>query len=404
MSNQNNIQKRRVRKALTGHKPDSIILIFAIMMAIFGAIMIFDASVYQANTVFNDQFYFLKSQLIWLVIGIIPAVLIYFWDYRKILKLAFPALIITIILLVLVLVLGEALNGSKRWFAIGSLPKIQPAEFAKITLIMYLSSWLAKRDYKYKDFKSALREGFIKNLLGFLAILGTVAILILLEPDLGTTMILCITCFIMFLMAGEDKIHTLASGSVLLLLVPVGALAAILEPYRLKRVITFLSLLFTGNVADPQGSGYQMQQILIGIGSGGLFGTGFGQSRQRFGYLVENTAFTDSIFAVILEELGFLGGTLIILAWLVFLWRGLKIAMAAPDKEGKLLAAGITVWLVMQTLLNIAANVGFIPLTGMPIPFLSYGGSSTIVSLIGIGILLNISKYSNTQNGQTKVR
>jgi cell division protein FtsW len=208
----------------------------------------------------------------------------------------------------------------------------------------------------------------------------------------------------MFLMAGEDKIHTLASGSVLLLLVPVGALAAILEPYRLKRVITFLSLLFTGNVADPQGSGYQMQQILIGIGSGGLFGTGFGQSRQRFGYLVENTAFTDSIFAVILEELGFLGGTLIILAWLVFLWRGLKIAMAAPDKEGKLLAAGITVWLVMQTLLNIAANVGFIPLTGMPIPFLSYGGSSTIVSLIGIGILLNISKYSNTQNGQTKVR
>jgi len=403
MSNPNTVQKRRTKNILTGHKPDSIILIFAIMMAIFGAIMIFDASVYQANTVFNDQFYFLKSQLVWLVMGIIPAVLIYFWDYRKILKLAFPALIITIVLLVLVLVLGEALNGSKRWFAIGSLPKIQPAEFAKITLIMYLSSWLAKRDYKYKDFKSALREGFVKNLLGFLAILGTVAVLILLEPDLGTTMILCITCFIMFLMAGEDRIHTLASGSVLLLLVPVAALAAILEPYRLKRVMTFMSLLFTGKVADPQGSGYQMQQILIGIGSGGIFGTGFGQSRQRFGYLVENTAFTDSIFAVILEELGFLGGTLIIIAWLVFLWRGLKIAMGAPDKQGRLLAAGITVWLVMQTLLNIAANVGFIPLTGMPIPLLSYGGSSTIVSLIGIGILLNISKYSNIQNGQPKV-
>jgi len=404
MSNTNHIQKRRTKKILTGHKPDSIILIFAIVMAIFGAIMIFDASVFQANTVFQDQFYFLKSQLVWLVVGIVPAVLIYFWDYRKILKLSFPALIITIVLLIAVLVLGEALNGSKRWFALGSLPKIQPAEFAKITLIMYLSSWLAKRDYKYKDFKSALREGFIKNLFGFLAILGTVAVLILLEPDLGTTMILCITCFIMFLMAGEDRTHTLASASVLLLLVPVAILAAILEPYRLQRVMTFMSLLFTGKVADPQGSGYQMQQILIGIGSGGLFGTGFGQSRQRFGYLVENTAFTDSIFAVILEELGFLGGTLIIIAWLVFLWRGLKVAMGAPDKEGKLLAAGITVWLVMQTLLNIAANVGFIPLTGMPIPFLSYGGSSTIVSLIGIGILLNISKYSNTQNGQTKVK
>lgn len=402
MSTNDNIQKRRFKKVISGYKPDSIILIFAVIMAIFGAIMIFDASVYQANTVFNDQFYFLKSQLVWLAIGIIPAVLVYFWDYRKILKLAFPALIITVVLLAAVLILGEATNGSKRWFAIGSLPKIQPAEFAKLTLIMYLASWLAKREYKYKDFKSAMREGFIKNLLGFLAILGIVAVLILLEPDLGTTMILCITCFLMFIMAGEDRIHAMASFSVLLLLIPVAALAAILEPYRLKRVTTFLSLLFTGEVADPQGSGYQMQQILIGIGSGGLFGKGFGQSRQRFGYLVENTAFTDSIFAVILEELGFLGGTLILIAWLVFLWRGLKIAMNAPDKQGKLLAAGISIWLTLQTLLNVAANVGFIPLTGMPIPLVSYGGSSTIVSLIGIGILLNISKYQNNTNGQAK--
>jgi cell division protein FtsW len=381
-----------------------IILIFAIVMAVFGAIMIFDASVYQANTVFNDQFYFLKSQLIWLVVGTIPAVLVYFWDYRKLLKLSLPALVITIILLAAVLILGEATNGSKRWFSIGPIPKIQPAEFAKLTLIMYLANWLAKREYKYKDFRSAMREGFIKNLLGFLVILGIVAVLILLEPDLGTTMILCITCFLMFLMAGEDKTHTFASLSVILLLIPIAVLAAILEPYRLQRIITFMSLLFTGEVADPQGSGYQMQQILIGIGSGGLFGKGFGQSRQRFGYLVENTAFTDSIFAVILEELGFLGGTLIIMAWLVFLWRGLKVAMNAPDKQGRLLAAGITIWLVLQTLLNIAANVGFIPLTGMPIPLISYGGSSTIVSLIGFGILLNISKYTKENNGKKTLR
>ncbi len=405
MSNQKTVQKRKLSTALKAYKPDVVILFFAIFMAIFGAIMIFDASVYQANTVFNDQFYFLKSQLVWLAVGTIPAVIVYFWDYRKMLKLSLPALIITVILLAGVLILGEATNGSKRWFAIGALPKIQPAEFAKLTLIMYLANWLAKREYKYKDFKSAMREGFIKNLIGFLAILGIVAILILLEPDLGTTMILCITCFLMFIMAGEDRIHTMASFSVLLLLVPVAGLAAILEPYRLSRVTTFLSLLFTGEVADPQGSGYQMQQILIGIGSGGIFGKGFGQSRQRFGYLVENTAFTDSIFAVILEELGFLGGVLIIMAWLVFLWRGLRVAMNAPDKQGKLLAAGITIWLVLQTLLNIAANVGFIPLTGMPIPLISYGGSSTIVSLIGFGILLNISKYSNTNaNGQTKIK
>jgi cell division protein FtsW len=179
----------------------------------------------------------------------------------------------------------------------------------------------------------------------------------------------------------------------------IATLAAILEPYRLKRVQTFLTLLLTGEVGDVRGSGYQMQQILIGIGSGGLLGKGFGQSRQRFGYLVENTAFTDSIFAVVLEELGLLGGTVIILSWLLFLWRGLKVAINAPDKQGRLLASGVTIWLVLQALMNIAANVGLIPLTGIPNPFLSYGGSSTIVTLLGIAILLNVSKYS-TNNGR----
>lgn len=378
-------------------KPDSIILAFGIFMAIFGAIMIFDASVYQANAVFNDQFYFLKSQILWLVIGIIPATLIYFWDYKKFSKLALPSLIAIIALLVAVLIFGEAINGSRRWFSIAGLPPIQPAEFAKLIMIIYLSTWLSKQDYKYKfkNIKDALNSGFIKNLLGFLAILGTVAILIVLEPDLGTTMIICITAFAMFLMAGDDYTHTLGSLAAALVMVPVAILAAILEPYRLKRVETFITLLITGDVADPRGTGYQMQQILIGIGSGGIFGKGFGQSRQRFGYLVENTAFTDSIFAVILEELGLLGGTMIILSWLLFLWRGLNISINAPDKQGKLLAGGITVWLTSQALLNMAANVGLIPLTGMPLPLLSYGGSSTIVTLSGIAILLNVSKYTN---------
>ena len=229
-----------------------------------------------------------------------------------------------------------------------------------------------------------------------MAILGIVAILILLEPDLGTTVVICVTAFAMFIMAGNDKVHTLGSFASILVLLPIGILAGILEPYRLKRIQTFLTLALTGEVADAKGSGYQMQQILIGIGSGGLLGKGFGQSRQRFGYLVENTAFTDSIFAVILEELGLLGGAIIILSWIVFLWRGLRISMNAPDKQGRLLAAGITVWLTSQTLLNIAANVGLVPLTGMPIPFLTYGGSSTIVTLVGIAILLNVSRFTKT--------
>ena len=380
-------------------KPDKIILYFAIIMAIFGAIMIFDASVYQATTIFGDQFYFLKQQLIWLLVVTIPSILIYLWDYKKFSKLALPTLIGIIVLLIAVLILGDVRNGAKRWLTVGPID-IQPAEFAKVVLIIYLSSWLSKRDYIYKNISTAIKEGFLKNLAGFLAILGTIAFLILFEPDLGTTIIICITSFLMFLMAGEDKTHTLGSIAVILLGLPIVIAAAILEPYRLKRVQTFLTLLLTGDVADPLGTGYQMQQILIGIGSGGLLGKGFGQSRQRFGYLVENTAFTDSIFAVVLEELGLIGGVVLIFAWLVFLWRGLKISMNAPDKQGKLLAAGITIWLTLQTLMNMAANVGLIPLTGIPIPFLTYGGSSTIVTAIGIAILLNVSKYSNNANGR----
>lgn len=384
----------RKTKSDTKLKPDKFILFFAIFMSIFGAIMIYDASVFKASSIFNDQFYFLKFQLLWIAIGIVPTILIYYWDYRKILKLSLPLLIGIIVLLVLVLFLGEEINGSRRWFAIGPLPTIQPAEFAKLFIIIYLASWLSKQDYRYEKISSLLQSQFVKNLLGFVFILGIVAILIVLEPDLGTAMIICMTSFAMFLMAGEDKLHTFGSLAVLLMFLPVAVLAGILEPYRLERIKTFLHLIITGEVTDPKGSGYQIQQILIGIGSGSLFGKGFGQSRQRFGYLVENTAFTDSIYAVILEELGLVGGAVIIVAWILFLWRGLKIALNAPDKQGQLLAAGITVWLVLQALINMAANVGLIPLTGIPSPFLTYGGSNTIVTLFGIGILLNISKYS----------
>jgi cell division protein FtsW len=390
---------RKNKNPFTKHKPDKVILYFAIIMSLFGAIMIFDASVYQATTLFNDQFYFLKQQMIWLIVGGIPAIIIYFWDYKKFLKLSFPILVITIGLLIAVLIFGEEINGARRWLSIGPID-IQPAEFAKIVLIMYLSSWLSKKDYVYKNIKTAIQEGFLKELFSFVSILGLIAFLIVLQPDLGTTIIICATSFAMFLMAGESKAHTRVGFlSIFILGIPIGILAAVLEPYRLKRVQTYLTLLLTGEVGDIRGSGYQMQQILIGIGSGGLLGKGFGQSRQRFGYLVENTAFTDSIFAVVLEELGLLGGTVIILAWILFLWRGLKVAINAPDKQARLLASGITIWLVLQALTNMAANVGLIPLTGIPNPFLTYGGSSTIVTLIGIGILLNVSKYS-TNNGR----
>lgn len=388
-------RKTKRKASSTHHSPDKSVLFFMIAMAIFGAIMIYDASVYKANQEpFNNQFHFLTLQIAWLLFGGILAFIAYIIDYRKLLKLSFPFLIIVVGLLLLVLVFGDEVNGSKRWFQFGSLPPIQPAEFAKLAVVMYFASWFSNKEYSFSKFEDSIKKGFLKVLVPFLAILGVVALLILFEPDLGTAMIICVTAFIMFFLSGKDNAHRVGSLAMIPLIVILGVIAIALEPYRMSRIQTYLNLIFKGEVADTQGSGYQMQQILIGIGSGGFWGKGFGQSRQRFGYLVENTAFTDSTFAVLLEELGLWGGALIVFGWIFFLWRGFKIALNALDKEGQFLATGITVWLACQAFFNMAANVGLIPLTGIPLPFLTYGGSSTIVTMIAFGLLLNVSRYT----------
>lgn len=389
--------RKRTKKNTTGdrHSPDKSILVFLIVMAIFGAIMIYDASVYKANQEpFNNQFHFLILQLAWLLFGGMLAFIAYIIDYRKILKLSFPFLIIVTILLVLVLALGDEVNGSRRWFQFGSLPPIQPAEFAKLAVVMYFASWFSKKEYSYSKFEDSIKKGFLKILIPFLAVIGMVGLLIVLEPDLGTAMVIFITAFIMLFLSGKDNAHRVGSLAMIPLIFILGIIAILLEPYRMSRIQTFFNLILKGEVADPQGTGYQMQQILIGIGSGGILGKGFGQSRQRFGYLVENTAFTDSTFAVLLEELGLLGGAIVIIFWIFFLWRGFKIALAAVDKEGQFLATGISVWLSCQAFFNMAANVGIIPLTGIPLPFLTYGGSSTMVTMIAFGLLLNVSRYT----------
>jgi cell division protein FtsW len=396
VSRKNNRKRKTKKNRRRLGKGDNIILILTALMVVFGAMMIFDASMYVADQVFLDRFHFLYLHLIWLVLGSIISVVIYFWDYHKILKLAAPSLVVVIFLLVLVLVAGNEINGSRRWFSLGGVINIQPAELAKVAIILYLASWLSKQKYDYKNLELSFKKGIVKHLINFSAVVGLVAFLIILEPDLGTTLIICLTAFLMFLISGETRIHTIGTLIAAFFIgIPLGALATIIEPYRLERMKTYLKLLFEGKVADPRGSGYQIQQILIGIGSGGFFGKGFGQSRQRFGYLVENTAFTDSTFAILLEELGFIGGSILVIAWLIFFLRGFKIAQNAPDKEGRLLAMGIVTWLTLQAFFNMGANVGLIPLTGIPLPFFTYGGSSTLVSFIGIAILLNISRHTN---------
>lgn len=387
--------KRKIKRKATHsfHSPDKLVLIFLITMAIFGAIMIYDASVYMANAEFNNQFKFLTQQIIWIFFGTVLGSIFYFIDYRKILKLSTFFLAGTIFLLVLVLIAGVEVNGSRRWFQIGPLPQIQPAEFAKLFIVMYFASWFSKNEYSYSKLEDS-KKAFIKSIVPFLIVLGTVALLIIIEPDLGTAMIICITAFLMFFLSGKDTFHRKGTITILPLAFLLGVIAIAMEPYRIERIKTYFNLILNGEVADPRGTGYQMQQILIGIGSGGLFGKGFGQSRQRFGYLVENTAFTDSTFAVLLEEMGLLGGAAIIIMWILFLWRGFKIALSANDKQGQYLATGITIWLSSQAFLNMAANVGLVPLTGIPLPFLTYGGSSTIVTIIAFALLLNVSRFT----------
>lgn len=381
-----NIDRKGVNKTL---------LYIFIALILFGTIMVFDASVYKASEVFNDPFYFLKQHIIWLIIGGCAGAVMYYIDYKLLSKFSVLFLLFTLVTLILVLVLGNDINGSRRWIEVAGMT-FQPAEFAKLSIIIYLSAILSKENSKKGNSQDQLKKEFIGKLIQFSLLVGLILILIMLEPDMGTTIVIAATSFLIFFLSGEDRIHTIGSAIVAGGLGILGVLAGVLESYRLDRIKTFLHLLFQGEVDNPTGEGYQIQQILIGIGSSGFWGKGFGQSRQRFGYLVENTAFTDSIFAVILEELGFAIALILVGLFLTILYLGFKLSMSLEDKFAKLLVAGITVWLVIQALLNMAANVALIPLTGIPLPFFTYGGSNTIVTLAAIGLLLNISRYAKT--------
>ncbi|MBI5466706.1 MAG: FtsW/RodA/SpoVE family cell cycle protein, partial [Candidatus Kerfeldbacteria bacterium] len=263
-----------------------------------------------------------------------------------------------------------------RWLSIGPM-LFQPSELAKLTFVLYLAAWFERRDHIIGSF----REGLVP----FLVTLGLVGGLILSEPDLGTTLIIILISLTLYFIAGGSIKHLSGLALVGSILV---ALAIKLEPYRAQRFTVFLN-----PELDPQGIGYHIQQAWLAIGSGGLFGLGLGHSRQKFNYLPEPAG--DSIFAVMAEELGFLFVLLFIFAWVSVTIRGLRIGRTAPDRFGQLVATGITVWLAFQTFLNIGALSGLLPLTGIPLPLMSYGGSAMIVTLPAIGILMNISRQTS---------
>jgi cell division protein FtsW len=358
-------------------KPDKILVFTIFALIIFGLVMISSAGIVYSQIRFEDQYYFFKRQLLF---GVIPGVIILYLlqkiDYHRWKKIAVPFFLASLVFLVLVFVpgIGTKIYGANRWIQLGPI-SFQPSEMAKLSIILYLAAWLESRGIRrVKDFF----EGF----LPFLGIIGIAGFLIIKQPDTGTLGVLILTAIAIYFFSGAKISHLM--GIFLAGIVGLAILIKI-EPYRLNRFLVFLN-----PEIDPRGIGYQINQALLAIGSGGIFGLGLGHSRQKFNYLPEPIG--DSIFAILGEELGMIGALALVLLFLVLAIRGFKIARLAPDDFGKLLAVGITSWIIFQAFINIAAITAIIPLTGIPLPFISYGGTSLIFLMAGVGILLNISK------------
>lgn len=349
-----------------------------ILLLSLGTIMVFSSSYYFSVKTVGNSFHLLIPQLQYMALSIVVLIVAMNFDYKRWGKLSPLILMISIGLLILVLIpgVGQKQNGAQRWLGVGT-KTIQPSEMAKIALIMFLSFSLSKR-------KEVL-QSFTKGLLPYLLLIGFVAGLVVIEPHLSGTLIIVITSCIILFCAGAKISHFVAMALPAVAAVVVAILAA---PYRFDRVKAWL------NPFDyAMDEGWQTVQSLLAIGSGGLFGRGLGQSMQKYLYIPE--PYNDYIFAILAEELGFLGSAFVMLLFLVFIWRGIKVAMNAPDTFGSLMATGITSLIGIQFLFNVAVVTNSIPSTGISLPFFSYGGTSLMFLMFGVGVLLNISRYSN---------
>ncbi len=358
--------------------PDLLLLLAILALVAFGILMVASASSVLGIDIRGDPYAYARHQLFYGVLpGLGALVITLSIPYRFLRKIVVPLLAIVIALLILVFVPGLQgfSGGAARWVRFGSL-SVQPAEIAKLALILYLAALLAAR----ATHKGSARE----TLVPFLFVVGIIAALIALQPDIGTLVVVTATAVLVNAAAGAPFKHLASIAA----LAAVGLFALVrAAPYRVARLITFLR-----PETDPQGIGYQVQQALLAIGSGGMWGLGFGRSRQKFRYLPEPAG--DAIFSVAAEELGFLRIVLLLGVFLFIVLRGYSIARRAPDTFGRLVAAGVTSWFLVQALVHIGANTALLPLTGIPLPFVSYGGTSLVTALVGAGILLNISRYT----------
>lgn len=357
--------------------PDLIMLAATFALLAIGVVMVYSASAVLSYHDFGDWYYYLKRQLLFAVLGVLAMLAIMNVDYWVWKKFAKIALAVGFLLLVIVLIpgVGVVRGGARSWLGISSFG-IQPSEFMKICTILFLAKLLSEEQGKMSSFK--------KGLMPPLAIVGLAFGLIMLQPDLGTGTVLVGASLLMIYVAGARISHLAGLG----LLGVAGFVGLILvAPYRLRRITAFLD-----PWQDPLGAGYQSIQSLYAIGPGELVGLGLGMSRQKYNYLPEPQ--TDFIFSIIAEELGFIGGALVLILFALLVWRGMRTAITAPDTFGSLLAAGIVGMIAVQVIINIGVVIGMFPVTGITLPLISYGGSSLTLMLTSIGILLNISRYS----------
>lgn len=348
---------------------DTLLLTVVVGLVLFGLLMIYDASSVIAFRDFGDKFHYIKDQLLWAVFGIILLFVFTHLPYRIYFNLSPFLLVSAIALLILVFIPGIGAHGlgANRWINLHFFI-LQPTEFVKLVLAIYLSAWFSQKE-----------KG---RFTAFALLIGLVFFLIMAQPDMGTAIIILFEALAIYMLSG---------GSLKYFYIIVPSLAVIslilikLAPYRAARLTSFLAV--DNSLSNAS---YQIKQVLIALGSGGLFGLGLGNSLQKYAYLPENV--TDSIFAIIAEELGFFGSVVLIVVFGILIWRGLYISSHAKDMFGKLLAGGITIFIGIQVVINLGAMTALFPLTGVPLPFISYGGSSLLIDLTAIGILLNVSR------------
>lgn len=362
---------------IKGHM-DFSILISILLLCAFGLVMVFSASYYYAQSSMGDGYYYVKKQLQFMAVGIVVMLLISRIDYHVLDRLKWVILGVSIALLLAVLVLGEERNGGRRWLGVGGI-SVQPAEIAKFAMMLYMAAFMSRRQH--------LMKNFVRGVTPMLLVMIVICGLILLQPNMSTAVSIGLLGMAMLFIGGAEYKHL-----ALLAIAAVGLffLLAVIEPYRLARLN-----IFADPWQDAQGSGHQLIQSLYALGSGGLFGQGLNYSRQKLLYLTYGES--DFIFAIIGEELGWVSCVAVIAGYFFLVYRGIRVAMRCADRFGSLLAAGVTTTLAIQVAVHIGVVTSSIPPTGQTLPFVSAGGSSLLVFLAAMGVLLSVSRNTNIQ-------